>query len=171
MTQTGIKMGWTLTIRPLVALSKNVSLDVMLYLKETQLVGWLTSHLWKHTALCVCVCGVCLTGAVYPWKRSVKETWCVRGPDGALWAGKAGSFSSTPCSYWTQNQFPLSVRNSDETHNKNMVNDTSLLCCLYGGALKKRDAHIILHYRADWQQYRWVAEVKLSSWYELNQVA
>lgn len=36
MTETGIKMGWTLTILPLVALSKKVSLDVMLYLKETQ---------------------------------------------------------------------------------------------------------------------------------------
>lgn len=46
----------------------------------------------------MCV-SVYLTGEVCPWRSSGKQIWCFRGPDETLWAGTAGSVSSTLCSY------------------------------------------------------------------------
>lgn len=59
-----------------------------------------------------------LTGVICPWRSSEREIWCFPGLGVALWAGKAGSVSSTRCSYVTRTRFPLSVYNSGKTQHR-----------------------------------------------------
>lgn len=77
-----------------------------------------TQAVWKALRL---EGGAALTGEACPGRSSETETWCCSGPEETLWAGRAGSASSTWNSYWTQSLFLPSARSSEATMERQMT--------------------------------------------------